>query len=143
MPFQGVCVVNASTEDVLCDCAVGYAGPRCERLLSVAVDGSAGSHLVGETWSLGATAGNLTLTLVTKHNTGVLAFFQQPNAFIALELFDGRVKMACNVGNEPASHAYSYVRGRRVDEPFPKIGSSSGGLFLYLVNVKKVIMMNF
>uniref|UniRef100_A0A915EN40 Laminin G domain-containing protein n=1 Tax=Ditylenchus dipsaci TaxID=166011 RepID=A0A915EN40_9BILA len=52
--------------------------------------------------------GNLTLTLRTTKRTGVIAYYGDIS-YIALELYDGRVKATFFVGNYPSSHMYSYA----------------------------------
>jgi hypothetical protein len=62
-------------------------------------------------WNLHPIGGNLTLTLTTIANTGVVAYYGDEAAHLSAELYHGRVKISFYVGNYPASHMYSYVKG--------------------------------
>ena len=56
-------------------------------------------------------SGNLTLTLNTEEESGVLVYYGD-NEHLAVELYHGRVKISFFVGNYPASYMYSYVTGK-------------------------------
>lgn len=41
---------------------------------------------------------------------GIIAYFGDIS-YVALELFDGRIKVTFYIGNYPSSHMYSYMLG--------------------------------
>jgi len=52
---------------------------------------------------------NMTVTMRTLSRSGIIAYHGDNRGFIALELYQGRVKGTFYVGNYPPSHLYSYI----------------------------------
>ncbi|WKY15918.1 hypothetical protein Q1695_000972 [Nippostrongylus brasiliensis] len=102
---HGFCHISEGTDDYECRCYEGYAGERCDRIRSVGFSESS-AYVALEPWSVDK--GNLTFTMRTTNESGLIAYYGDDN-FISAELYDGRIKIAFYIGNYPASHMYSYV----------------------------------
>ncbi|KAL0853154.1 hypothetical protein ABMA27_012914 [Loxostege sticticalis] len=91
--------------DYLCKCAPGYSGRFCEYLTSLTF-----SH--NDSWVeleplRTAPQANVTLVFSTTQKHGVLMYFGD-NEHLAVELFNGRVRVSYDVGNHPTSTMYSF-----------------------------------
>ncbi|XP_043587726.1 protein slit isoform X1 [Bombus pyrosoma] len=96
----------ASAADYLCQCHPGYTGKRCEYLTSLSfVDNSSLVEL--EPLRMRPEA-NVTIVFTTTQENGVLLYDGQNGDHIAVELFNGRVRVSYDVGNYPTSTMYSY-----------------------------------
>ncbi|XP_043269107.1 protein slit isoform X1 [Venturia canescens] len=97
-----------STADYLCQCHPGYTGKRCEYLTSLSfVDNSS---LVELEPLRTRPEANVTIVFTTTQENGVLLYdgTDQNGEHIAVELFNGRVRVSYDVGNYPTSTMYSY-----------------------------------
>lgn len=101
---HGVCHEQAN--DILCECSEGYTGKRCDQLRAVGFVQD-NSYIALEPFSASPN-GNLTFSLITSASSGVTVYYGD-NAHLAVELYDGRLKISFCVGNHPASHMYSFV----------------------------------
>ncbi|PBC34806.1 Protein slit [Apis cerana cerana] len=96
----------ASAADYLCQCHPGYTGKRCEYLTSLSfVDNSS---LVELEPLRTRPEANVTIVFTTTQENGVLLYNGQNGDHIAVELFNGRVRVSYDVGNYPTSTMYSY-----------------------------------
>ncbi|KAL2716190.1 protein slit isoform X3 [Vespula squamosa] len=96
----------ASAADYLCQCHPGYTGKRCEYLTSLSfVDNSS---LVELEPLRTRPEANVTIIFTTTQENGVLLYDGQNGEHIAVELFNGRVRVSYDVGNYPTSTMYSY-----------------------------------
>ncbi|XP_046430500.1 protein slit isoform X1 [Neodiprion pinetum] len=106
--LHGVCFQPspASTADYLCQCHPGYTGKRCEYLTSLSfVDNSS---LVELEPLRTRPEANVTIVFTTTNENGVLLYDGQNGEHIAVELYNGRVRVSYDVGNYPTSTMYSY-----------------------------------
>ncbi|KAK0077767.1 hypothetical protein PV325_003479, partial [Microctonus aethiopoides] len=97
-----------SAAGYLCQCHPGYTGKRCEYLTSLSfVDNSSLVELEPLRTKPEA---NVTIVFTTTHENGVLLYngMDQSGEHIAVELFNGRVRVSYDVGNYPTSTMYSY-----------------------------------
>ncbi len=108
--FQGFCFQPESSDgEFVCKCSSGYGGERCERLDAISyrhID----SYIALEPLEM-KPAVNLTLTVTSESKTGVLVYYGE-ESHLAVELYEGRVKVSYYVGNYPGSVMYSYVPGK-------------------------------
>ncbi|XP_032672289.1 protein slit isoform X1 [Odontomachus brunneus] len=96
----------ASAADYLCQCHPGYTGKRCEYLTSLSfVDNSS---LVELEPLRTRPEANVTIVFTTTQENGVLLYDGQSDGHIAVELFNGRIRVSYDVGNYPTSTMYSY-----------------------------------
>ncbi|XP_076624299.1 slit guidance ligand isoform X1 [Colletes latitarsis] len=96
----------ASAADYLCQCHPGYTGKRCEYLTSLSfVDNSS---LVELEPLRTRPEANVTIVFTTIQENGVLLYDGQNGDHLAVELFNGRVRVSYDVGNYPTSTMYSY-----------------------------------
>ncbi|XP_044585787.1 protein slit isoform X1 [Cotesia glomerata] len=107
---HGVCFQPSSDSAAgyLCQCHPGYTGKRCEYLTSLSfVDNSSLVELEPLRTKPEA---NVTIVFTTTHENGVLLYdgIEQSGEHIAVELFNGRVRVSYDVGNYPTSTMYSY-----------------------------------
>ncbi|CAK1554457.1 unnamed protein product [Leptosia nina] len=95
----------APTNDYLCKCAPGYSGRLCEYLTSLTFNYN-DSFVELEPLRTNPQA-NVTLVFSTKQQHGVLMYFGE-NEHLAVELFNGRIRISYDVGNHPTSTMYSF-----------------------------------
>ncbi|XP_051157460.1 protein slit isoform X1 [Leptopilina boulardi] len=97
---------SSSAADYLCQCHPGYTGKRCEYLTSLSfVDNSS---LVELEPLRTRPEANVTIIFTTTQENGVLLYDGQNGEHIAVELYNGRVRVSYDVGNYPTSTMYSY-----------------------------------
>ncbi|KAJ8705436.1 hypothetical protein PYW08_012482 [Mythimna loreyi] len=95
----------STANDYLCKCAPGYSGRLCEYLTSLTF--SHNDSLV-ELEPLRTTPqANVTLVFSTTQLHGVLMYFGE-NEHLAVELFNGRIRISYDIGNHPTSTMYSF-----------------------------------
>ncbi|KAF9412195.1 hypothetical protein HW555_009218, partial [Spodoptera exigua] len=95
----------STANDYLCKCAPGYSGRLCEYLTSLTF--SHNDSLV-ELEPLRTTPqANVTLIFSTTQLHGVLMYFGE-NEHLAVELFNGRIRISYDIGNHPTSTMYSF-----------------------------------
>ncbi|XP_053623497.1 protein slit isoform X2 [Plodia interpunctella] len=91
--------------DYLCKCAPGYTGRFCEYLTSLTFGHN---DSLAELEPLRtAPQANITLVFSTSQQHGVLMYFGD-NEHLAVELFNGRIRVSYDVGNYPTSTMYSF-----------------------------------
>ncbi|KAM3955803.1 LOW QUALITY PROTEIN: slit guidance ligand, partial [Aphomia sociella] len=94
-----------AANDYLCKCAPGYTGRFCEYLTSLTFNHN--DSLV-ELEPLRTTPqANVTLVFSTTQHHGVLLYVGE-NEHLAVELFNGRIRISYDVGNYPTSTMYSF-----------------------------------
>ncbi|XP_063543751.1 protein slit isoform X1 [Cydia strobilella] len=91
--------------DYLCKCAPGYSGRLCEYLTSLTFNHN--DSLVELEPLRTAPQANVTLVFSTTQHHGVLMYFGD-NEHLAVELFNGRIRISYDVGNHPTSTMYSF-----------------------------------
>ncbi|XP_061385192.1 protein slit isoform X2 [Danaus plexippus] len=91
--------------DYLCKCAPGYSGRYCEYLTSLTFNHN--DSLVELEPLRTSPQANVTLVFSTKQLHGVLMYFGD-NEHLAVELFNGRIRVSYDVGNHPTSTMYSF-----------------------------------
>ncbi|XP_037875617.1 protein slit isoform X1 [Bombyx mori] len=91
--------------DYLCKCAPGYSGRLCEYLTSLTFNHN--DSLVELEPLRTMPQANVTLVFSTKQHHGVLMYFGE-NEHLAVELFNGRIRVSYDVGNHPTSTMYSF-----------------------------------
>ncbi|KAL4711335.1 hypothetical protein ACJJTC_019176 [Scirpophaga incertulas] len=91
--------------DYLCKCAPGYSGRFCEYLTSLTFNHN-DSWVELEPLRTVPQA-NVTLVFSTVQQHGVLLYFGD-HEHLAVELFNGRVRVSYDVGNHPTSTMYSF-----------------------------------
>ncbi|XP_052745524.1 protein slit isoform X2 [Bicyclus anynana] len=110
---HGVCYLAVHDEltdrlapaDYLCKCAPGYSGRLCEYLTSLTFNHN--DSLVELEPLRTEPQANVTLVFSTKQQHGVLMYYGD-NEHLAVELFNGRVRVSYDVGNHPTSTMYSF-----------------------------------
>ncbi|KAF4517658.1 hypothetical protein B566_EDAN002890 [Ephemera danica] len=103
---NGICFQPShSSNDYICKCAAGYSGKRCEYLTSVSLGHNA-SFVELEPLKTRPEA-NVTITFRTTQENGVL-LYDGEQQHLAVELFNGRVRVSYDVGNYPVSTMYSF-----------------------------------
>ncbi|XP_045782105.1 protein slit [Maniola jurtina] len=95
----------APPADYLCKCAPGYSGRLCEYLTSLTFNHN--DSLVELEPLRTVPQANVTLVFSTKQLHGVLMYFGD-NEHLAVELFNGRIRISYDVGNHPTSTMYSF-----------------------------------
>ncbi|XP_069363754.1 protein slit isoform X2 [Maniola hyperantus] len=95
----------APPADYLCKCAPGYSGRLCEYLTSLMFNHN--DSLVELEPLRTVPQANVTLVFSTKQLHGVLMYFGD-NEHLAVELFNGRIRISYDVGNHPTSTMYSF-----------------------------------
>ncbi|KAJ0170078.1 hypothetical protein K1T71_014684 [Dendrolimus kikuchii] len=94
-----------SANDYLCKCAPGYSGRLCEYLTSLTF--SHNDSLIELEPLRTLPQANITLVFSTSQHHGVLMYFGE-NEHLAVELFNGRIRISYDVGNHPTSTMYSF-----------------------------------
>ncbi|XP_041968519.1 protein slit isoform X2 [Aricia agestis] len=95
----------APANDYLCKCAPGYSGRLCEYLTSLTFNYN-DSFVEMEPLRTSPQA-NVTLVFSTTQQHGVLVYFGA-SEHLAVELFNGRIRISYDVGNHPTSTMYSF-----------------------------------
>ncbi|XP_072943224.1 protein slit [Epargyreus clarus] len=95
----------AASNDYLCKCAPGYSGRLCEYLTSLTFNYN--DSMVELEPLRTAPQANVTLVFSTSQHHGVLMYFGD-SEHLAVELFNGRIRISYDVGNHPTSTMYSY-----------------------------------
>ncbi|CAD5214217.1 unnamed protein product [Bursaphelenchus okinawaensis] len=103
---HGQCVLNEEDE-LECRCEHGYDGKDCDKRRIIGFN-ERDSYVALPPWETNP-QGNLSFVVRTEKSEGVIAYYGDSKAHLALELFEGRVKVSFYVGNYPASHMYSYA----------------------------------
>ncbi|XP_039440093.1 protein slit isoform X3 [Culex pipiens pallens] len=102
----GVCFQpNPSSADYICKCAPGYSGKRCEYLTSLTFLHN-NSFVELEPLRTKPEA-NVTIVFSSTQQNGVL-MYDGNNEHLAVELFNGRIRVSYDVGNYPVSTMYSF-----------------------------------
>uniref|UniRef100_A0A182MDH5 Protein slit n=1 Tax=Anopheles culicifacies TaxID=139723 RepID=A0A182MDH5_9DIPT len=102
----GVCFQpNPSSADYICKCAPGYSGKRCEYLTSLTFLHN-NSFIELEPLRTKPEA-NVTIVFSSTQQNGVL-MYDGHNEHLAVELFNGRIRVSYDVGNDPVSTMYSF-----------------------------------
>lgn len=102
---NGICFQPMGSNDYICKCAPGYSGKRCEYLTSLSFVHNT-SFVELEPLRTKPEA-NVTIVLSTTQQDGVLLYDGQ-NEHLAVELFNGRIRVSYDVGNYPVSTMYSF-----------------------------------
>ncbi|XP_049820372.1 protein slit isoform X3 [Aethina tumida] len=102
---HGVCFQPSGSNDYLCKCAPGYSGKRCEYLTSVSFIHNT-SYVELEPLRTKPEA-NVTIVFATTQENGVL-MYDGHQEHLAVELFNGRIRVSYDVGNYPVSTMYSF-----------------------------------
>lgn len=100
---HGVCFQPSGSNDYLCKCSPGYSGKRCEYLTSLSFIHNT-SFVELEPLRTKPEA-NVTIVFATTQENGVLLYdgYQE---HLAVELFNGRIRVSYDVGNYPVSTMY-------------------------------------
>jgi slit 2 len=102
----GVCFQpNPASADYVCKCAPGYSGKRCEYLTSLTFLHN-DSFVELEPLRTKPEA-NVTIVFSSTQQNGVL-MYDGNNEHLAVELFNGRIRVSYDVGNYPVSTMYSF-----------------------------------
>ncbi|GAV01741.1 hypothetical protein RvY_12401 [Ramazzottius varieornatus] len=112
---NGMCLLGANQEH-FCQCYPGFSGKDCQQASGVSfTDGQAYLQLSKFPVHGLKNEINLTFTLATKEQSGVVFYYGQSmrnahasTAHLAMELFKGRLKVSFDVGNYPVSTMFSY-----------------------------------
>ncbi|XP_044259557.1 protein slit isoform X2 [Tribolium madens] len=102
---HGVCFQPSGSNDYLCKCAPGYSGKRCEYLTSLSFVHNT-SYVELEPLRTKPEA-NVTIIFATTQENGVL-MYDGHQEHLAVELFNGRIRVSYDVGNYPVSTMYSF-----------------------------------
>ncbi|XP_055692346.1 protein slit isoform X2 [Lutzomyia longipalpis] len=103
---HGVCFQpNPSSADYVCKCAPGYSGKRCEYLTSLSFIHNT-SFVEMEPLRTKPEA-NVTIIFSTTQQNGIL-MYDGHMEHLAVELFNGRIRVSYDVGNYPVSTMYSF-----------------------------------
>ncbi|KAI8036244.1 hypothetical protein M5D96_010837 [Drosophila gunungcola] len=103
---HGVCFQpNAQGSDYLCRCHPGYTGKWCEYLTSISFVHN-NSYVELEPLRTRPEA-NVTIVFSSAEQNGILMYDGQ-DAHLAVELFNGRIRVSYDVGNYPVSTMYSF-----------------------------------
>nr|XP_018908072.1 PREDICTED: protein slit isoform X2 [Bemisia tabaci] len=102
---NGICFQPQGSSDYSCKCAPGYSGKRCEYLTSLSFIHSS-SFVEMEPLRTKPEA-NVTVVFSTTQENGVLLYDGQ-SEHLAVELFNGRIRVSYDVGNYPVSTMYSF-----------------------------------
>ncbi|XP_077290242.1 slit guidance ligand [Arctopsyche grandis] len=108
---HGVCYTpqttpeSSSSNDYLCKCAPGYSGKLCEYLTSLTFVHN-NSYVEMEPLRTRPEA-NVTMIFSSSQQNGVLMYFGAQD-HLAVELFNGRIRVSYDVGNHPVSTMYSF-----------------------------------
>ncbi|KAH7732036.1 EGF-like domain containing protein [Aphelenchoides avenae] len=107
IPIHGFCHTN-DDDEVECRCYFGYTGKGCHQQRSVSFSSTSDAYIALEHWDA-SEYGNLTLSITTTDNVGVIAYYGDLERFVSAELFDGRIKVAFLL-NAPQSMIFSYAK---------------------------------
>lgn len=102
---HGVCFQPLGSSDYICKCVPGYSGKRCEYLTSISFVQN-NSFVEMEPLRTKPEA-NVTIVFSSSQQNGVLLYDGQVE-HLAVELFNGRIRVSYDVGNHPVSTMYSF-----------------------------------
>lgn len=103
---HGVCFQpNPSSADYVCKCSSGYSGKRCEYLTSLSFVHN--NSFVEMEPLLTKPEANVTIVFSTTQQDGIL-LYDGSKEHLAVELFNGRIRISYYVGNDPVSTMYSF-----------------------------------
>lgn len=103
---HGVCFQpNPTGSEYLCKCHPGYTGKWCEYLTSISFVHN-NSFVEMEPLRTKPDA-NVTIVFSSSEQNGILMYDGQ-DAHLAVELFNGRIRVSYDVGNYPTSTMYSF-----------------------------------
>ncbi|CAN8023631.1 unnamed protein product [Ixodes persulcatus] len=101
---HGACFQPSGVSDYVCKCLPGFTGKRCETVSSL--NFREDSYLEYPSLQTKPTA-NITLKLATRQQHGVIAYHGDTH-HLAVELFQGRIRVSYDVGNYPVSNMFSF-----------------------------------
>ncbi|KAK5650601.1 hypothetical protein RI129_001630 [Pyrocoelia pectoralis] len=102
---HGVCFQPAGSNDYMCKCAPGYSGKRCEYLTTLSFIHNT-SYVELEPLRTKPEA-NVTIIFATNQENGIL-LYDGHQEHLAVELFNGRIRISYDIGNYPVSTMYSF-----------------------------------
>ncbi|XP_063216192.1 protein slit isoform X2 [Bacillus rossius redtenbacheri] len=102
---NGICFQPMGSNDYICKCTPGYSGKRCEYLTSLSFVHN-NSFVELEPLRTKPEA-NVTMVFSTEQENGVLLYDGQ-SEHLAVELFNGRIRVSYDLGNYPVSTMYSF-----------------------------------
>lgn len=103
---HGVCFQpSPSSADYICQCSPGYTGKRCEYLTSISFMHN-DSFVEMEPLRTKPEA-NVTIVFSSTQQNGILLYDGHVE-HLAVELFNGRIRVSYDVGNHPVSTMYSF-----------------------------------
>ncbi|CAI2358260.1 unnamed protein product [Caenorhabditis sp. 36 PRJEB53466] len=109
------CARNLNSSHPYCDCCKKRNESNCNISDQESFGfNKPGAYIALQPWR---TLENLTMVLTTMKKTGIV-FHYGDEHFITAELYEGRLKVAFFVGNNPPSHMYSFVK---VDDGLPHL----------------------
>lgn len=101
---HGACFQPSGVSDYVCKCFPGFTGKRCETVSSL--NFREDSYLEYPSLQTKPMA-NITLKLATRQQHGVIAYHGDTH-HLAVELFQGRIRVSYDVGNYPVSNMFSF-----------------------------------